>query len=188
MTEIQQRITDAVVEEFNKQGMKFTMDDIARDLHISKKTIYREYRDKEALFDHMVDYCFSAIKESEDRILNDPALSTVEKLGKVLVALPESYQSIDFRMIYQLKEKYPEIYAKVAKRIESDWENTIALAQQGMEEGVIRKVPIPILKAMVEATIERFLSSEVLYEAGTGYNDGLQILSEIIMNGIIADK
>ena len=113
MNETQKKIMETVIVEFNKRGLKFTMDDIAKDLHMSKKTIYKEYEDKEQLFDQMVDFCFSSIKESEAEILSDSSLSTVEKVSRILIALPENYKNIDFRMIYQLKDKYPTTYAKI---------------------------------------------------------------------------
>jgi AcrR family transcriptional regulator len=39
MNEIRQKIMEAVINQFNSKGMKFTMDDISKELHISKKTI-----------------------------------------------------------------------------------------------------------------------------------------------------
>ena len=37
---------------------------------------------------------------------------------------------------------------------------------------------------MVEAAIEKFLSSDVLISGNTGYNQALQTMVDIIMNGI----
>ena len=184
MNETQNKIMETVIDEFNKKGLKFTMDDIAKDLHMSKKTIYKEYADKAELFDNMVDYCFSSIKKSEAGIMNDSELNTVDKVSEILIALPDNYKNIDFRMMYQLKDKYPDVYAKIEKRLESDWDNTIRLIEQGIEEGVIRRVPVTVIKAMVEAAIEKFLSSDVLIAGNTGYNQALQVMVDIIMNGI----
>ena len=39
------QILDAAIEAFNEKGVKFTMDDIAKALGISKKTIYTVYKD-----------------------------------------------------------------------------------------------------------------------------------------------
>ncbi len=50
MAETRIEIMEAVVELFNQKGMKFTMDDISKKLHISKKTIYKEFEDKDELF------------------------------------------------------------------------------------------------------------------------------------------
>ena len=78
---LQKNILDATLRVFDRKGLKFTMDDLAKELSISKKTIYTVYDDKEALFLAMVDYIFDSIKESEQMILTDPALrELVEKL------------------------------------------------------------------------------------------------------------
>ncbi len=186
MKDVQKKILETVIVEFNKKGMKFTMDDVSKELHMSKKTIYREFRDKEEIFEKMVDFCFTSIKEKEAEVLSDPTLTTVERISKLLICLPDNYQNIDFRKLYMLKDKYPTIYAKVEQRLENDWGDTIALLEQGMREGVIRKMPVSVIKAMVEASIERFLSTEVLIESDTKYQDALEVMVEIIMKGICA--
>mgnify|MGYP001528334403 CR=1 FL=1 len=81
---LQKNILDATLRVFDQKGLKFTMDDLAKELSISKKTIYTVYDDKEALFLAMVDYIFDSIKESEQMILTDPSLSVVEKLHRIL--------------------------------------------------------------------------------------------------------
>ena len=58
---LQKNILDATLRVFDQKGLKFTMDDLAKELSISKKTIYTVYDDKEALFLAMVDYIFDSI-------------------------------------------------------------------------------------------------------------------------------
>ncbi len=184
MNETRKKILEAVLCEFKKKGSKFTMDDVAADLHMSKKTIYKEFNDKEEIFDSLVDYCFDSIKEREAEIKNDKSLSTVERIEKIMICMPDNYRDVDFRKVFTLKDKYPQIYAKVQARLENDWENTIALLEQGMEEGCIRKLPIPVIKAMTEASIERFLSTDVMDENDGTYQDELKVMIDIIMRGI----
>ena len=86
---LQKNILDATLRVFDQKGLKFTMDDLAKELSISKKTIYTVYDDKEALFLAMVDYIFDSIKESEQMNLTDPSLSVVEELHRILGVLPE---------------------------------------------------------------------------------------------------
>ena len=102
-----EKILEATIKVFNRKGLKFTMDDIASELSMSKKTIYTVFRDKESMFFAMVDYCFDKIKESENEILSDDSLSTVEKIRGVLAVLPSGYKDVDFRQLYTLKDKYP---------------------------------------------------------------------------------
>ena len=126
-------ILEGTIQAFNRKGLKFTMDDIAGQLGMSKKTIYTVFRDKETMFFAMVDYMFDSIKESERQVLRDESFTTVEKIRRVLGVLPEGYKDIDFRQLYLLKDKYPVIYKQVEKRLETGWETTIQLLEQGMD-------------------------------------------------------
>ena len=157
--ELKNKILEQTLQIFNQKGLKFTMDDIAKEMGISKKTIYTVFHDKEELFLAAVDYMFDSIKEGEQAVLDDDSLPTVEKIRAVLGVMPEGYKDVDFRQLYVLKDKYPKIYAKVEERLENGWEKTIALIERGMEEGVIRKVSVPIVKLMMEASLEQFFNS-----------------------------
>ncbi len=186
--ELRETILEGTIQAFNQKGLKFTMDDVAAQLGMSKKTIYTVFADKNSLITEMVDYCFDSIKESEQKVLNDPSLSTLEKIRAILGVMPESYQDIDFRQLYLLKDKYPKIYKKVEQRLETGWEGTIALLEQGMEEGCIRRIQIPILKTMFEATIEQFIQRDVLIINEISYQQALDEAVEILVRGISAQE
>ena len=164
------------------------MDDIAALLGISKKTIYTVFQDKNSLVSEMVDYCFDLIKESEQKVLADTSLDTIGKIRAILGVLPESYRDIDFRQLYLLKDKYPVIYKQVEKRLETGWETTIQLLEQGMAEGVIRKVSIPIVKMMLEATVEQFFQRDILIQSGLSYLEALDEVVSILVNGIVVPE
>ncbi len=182
---MKEKILEATIKVFNRKGLKFTMDDIAKELSMSKKTIYTVFPDKNSLFAEMVDYCFDKIKESENEIIISSDLSTIEKIRQILGVLPESYADIDFRQLYLLKEKYPRIYRKVEERLESGWENTIALINQGIEEGVIRPVNVFLIKTMMEATLEQFFQRDILLINKISYKEALDEVVSIITDGII---
>ena len=170
--ELRESILEGTLKAFNQKGLKFTMDDLAGILGMSKKTIYTVFRDKESLFLAMVDYLFDSIKESERQVLG---------------VLPESYREVDFRQLYLLREKYPNIYKHVEERLETGWETTISLLEQGMKEGVIRPVKIPIVKMMLEAALEQFFQRDILISNGISYQDGLDEVVTILVQGIVAE-
>ncbi len=186
MDNIRQRIMDSVINQFNQKGMKFTMDDISKELHISKKTIYKEFEDKDELFFATIDYGFSAIKEKEAEIIKNDSLDLVDKIAKVIVCLPDNYKNIDFRRVYQLKEKFPDVYSKLANRIETDWDETEKLIVKAMDLGLIKKMPVPVIKLTIEGAIEKFLSSEELAATDVSYEESLNNMIDIIINGLRA--
>ncbi len=183
--ETRERILEATIKVFNRKGLKFTMDDIATELGISKKTIYAVFKDKESMFFSMVDYCFDKINEHKEMTLQDESLSTVDRIRAVLAMLPDGYRNVDFGKLYVLKDKYPKIYAKVEERLESGWEGILTLINKGIEEGSIRPVNVYILKTMMEATLEQFFQRDVLVKNEISYNDALNEVVNILIDGIV---
>ena len=93
-SQLEEKILLAAIEEFGRKGLKFTMDDIAKNLSISKKTLYHVYDNKEAMLLALADYCFADIKKSERAIVENPDLDVVDKIEQILVVLPERYRSV----------------------------------------------------------------------------------------------
>lgn len=183
--ELREAILEGTLQAFNEKGLKFTMDDIASLLKISKKTIYTVFRDKDAMFLAMADYLFDSIKKSEMEIVVNEELSTVEKVRMILGVLPEAYKEVDFRQLYLMKDKYPKIYKQIEHRLETGWENTIALIEKGIAEGSIRPIKIPIVKMMLEASVEQFFQRDILIQSNISYTDALDEVVDILMNGIV---
>jgi AcrR family transcriptional regulator len=182
--ELRQKIFEGTIVVFNQKGLKFTMDDVAKELGISKKTIYKVFPDKEKMFLLMVDYLFDGIKNAEDEVMHDKNLTTIEKIRKILGVMPESYRNIDLRKLYQLKERFPNTYRRVEERLETGWENTIALIEKGIKEGVIRPLPICLVKMMLEASLEQFFQRDILIVNNLSYGEALDHVVDILVNGI----
>ena len=173
------RIYEATIEEFREKGFKFTMDDMARRLGVSKVV-----RDKESLFFDTATYIYEQIKRSEQAVMDDDRLTTVEKIKAILIAMPDSYSELDWRQIYQLENSYPRIFARVRVMMEQQWDNTIELLKRGIAEGVIRNIPIPVIKTMFEATLEKYMETTVLIDAGLTFDEAVQYTLDVLMDGI----
>lgn len=181
---LREEILEGTMQIFNHKGLKFTMEDVAKGLKISKKTIYTVFRDKEELFLNMVDYLFDTIKESERQVVENTELSTLEKIRAILGVMPEGYREIDFRQLYLLKEKYPRIYRQVENRLETGWETTIMLIEQGIREGAIRPVRIPLVKLMMETALEQFFQRDILIRSQITYQQALEEVVSILVDGM----
>ena len=183
--EIRETILQGSLELFRDRGIQFTMDDLSKRLGISKKTIYTVFRSKEELALAACSRIFDRIKAEETAVMADDTLTTAEKIRAVLNVMPEGYQSLDFTRLDVLEERYPAVLREVTRRLETGWENTLALLEQGMAEGVIRPVRIPVIKAMYKASLEHFFRRNLLSEAGIRYQDALAEVVSILMDGIL---
>ncbi len=181
---LRDKIIEAAAEAFNSSGVRMKMEDVSRALAISKKTIYTVFPDKESLLSALIEEGFKRIKASEREIIENPTLTTLEKIQQVIIAMPESLKHIDYKQFHEVAIKYPKLFKTIQTRIEGEWEPTIKLLNQAVEEGVIRPVSVTILKLMVEASIEHFLDSETLMNAGIAYTEALEEMMDILLQGL----
>ena len=178
--DLRTQILDAAAKLFQAEGLGFTMQQVAAALHISKKTIYTVYSDKEALLLDMVDMLFEKIHRRKAELAALP-LPLEERLRAVIIALPEEYAALDFRQLDALEEKYPAVAARVRRHLETGWEPTMGLLEQGIAEGRIRPVNLTVLRRVITAAFEQLLSGG---ENGTSYAAELDAMMDILMNGI----
>ena len=99
--------------------------------------------------------------------------------------MPESYRDIEFNSLYQIREKYPSTYLEIEKRLETGWEQTIELINQGISEGVFRPVNTAIFKTMMEATLEQFFQRDILVKNNISYKSALEEVVNILVDGIV---
>lgn len=180
-----ERILEGALNVFKEKGPKFTMDDLASEMKMSKKTIYTVFNDKNELMCEMVDYAFNIIKEEEDKVYKNDKLSTVEKLRGILVVLPENSYGFDYAAMQQMAEKYPMAHEKLNNRLESGWEKTFDLLNVGMEEGKIRKINLEIFKLIYGSSIERLLMGDFLKESKMDYPTALKEVVDVLIDGIL---
>lgn len=177
---MRRQILDAAAGLFQAEGLNFTMQQVAAALHISKKTIYTVYSDKEALLTDMVDMLFEKIHRRKAELAALPG-PLEERLQAVIIALPEEYAALDFRQLDALEEKYPAVAARVRRHLETGWEPTLRLLEEGIAQGRIRPVNLTVLRRILTAAFQQLLSGA---EDGTSYAAELEAMMDILMNGI----
>lgn len=179
----EEKILSTSEKLFVEVGLKFTLDDVAKELHMAKKTIYKSYTSKEQLLNAMVENGFNKIQANKKKILESD-MPYIEKIKTIMIAMPDRYTVFDFRELEALKEKYPSVYKNLQRHLESDWQPVIDLLEEGKKKGIIKDVNIPVLKIMVTSTLETYLSSSILKEEKISYNEALDKMMDIIMKGI----
>lgn len=180
-----ERILEGALKVFREKGPKFTMDDLASEMKMSKKTIYTIFTDKNELMCEMMDYAFDLIKDAEDRVYSNPQLSTVERVRGILAVLPESHYGFDYSAMRQLADKYPMAYKKMETRLDSGWEKTMELLKKGIKDGEIRNINLDIFKLMYEACVERLLMGDFLEVSDTSYPEALSEVVNVMVDGIV---
>jgi len=126
-------------EIFMRYGLKsVTMDDVCRELGISKKTLYQYVSDKNDLIAKVLD---QDIQEDEKVIcaLQTSGLSAIDELLHIQKMVTEKVQHMHSSIIYDLKKYYPESWGRIIRHRN---EFIVGCIEQniikGQQEGVFR--------------------------------------------------
>ncbi len=103
-------------ELYFKYGIKnVTMDQIARELGISKKTIYQYFTGKDGLVQQTVNFVFDQIQTQIDQICM-MKLNPYQELFRVKDMIKENLSKSDSSPYYQLKKYYPDIATSLEQK------------------------------------------------------------------------
>jgi AcrR family transcriptional regulator len=133
------KIIKKATDMFLKLGFKsVTMDDIACEMCISKKTIYKYFHNKEVLIEEGTEAIHQKIHTLMDEVVAKN-YNAIEENFEMRKMFKEMFQSFDHSPAYQLKKHYPEIYAKmIANEIEDCNYMFTQNVVKGIEQGLYR--------------------------------------------------
>ena len=129
-----------VTELYYQYGIKsVTMDDVARELGMSKKTLYKYVANK----DELVEYCVDNLVQKRDcafREIEKEAMNAIEELFLVNEHVVNMLKNYNPSTEYDLKKYYPHLYEKLRKfRRENMYEAVKNNIIKGKQENLYRK-------------------------------------------------
>jgi AcrR family transcriptional regulator len=137
---MKEKIIKKATDMFLKLGFKsVTMDDIACEMCISKKTIYKYFSNKEKLIEEGTEVIHQNIHALMDEVVAKN-LNAIEENFEIRKMFKEMFQSFDHSPAYQLKKHYPEIYEKMmANEIEDCNQMFSQNIVKGIQQGLYRQ-------------------------------------------------
>jgi len=127
-------------ELYMKYGIKsITMDDVARELGISKKTLYQYITDKDDLVGKFVDYEISMRQEEICKCFRI-GYNAIEELFEISIFMNKLMRNQNSATEYDLKKYYPVHFEKTIKaRREGIFNYILVNLKKGINEGLYRK-------------------------------------------------
>lgn len=159
---MREKIIHKASELFLTLGFKsVTMDDIANEMGISKKTIYVHFSNKTKLVEAVTFHLFDSISCGIDEIC-DNAPNPIEELYSIKMYVMKHLKNERTSPQYQLKKYYPQIYAQLKfKQFEKMHSSVEDSLQQGVDTGVFRN------------TIDVDFISRMYFTGMTGIKDNM---------------
>jgi len=134
------KIVDSATSVFMKYGIKsVNMDDMARHLGMSKKTLYLYVKDKEDLVRKSV-AAFCTKEDNEVRDISQRGLNAIDESLEIMKWVLGVLQNIHPSVNYDLEKYHPDVaFLMKENRHRAIYDSVILNLKKGQREGLYRK-------------------------------------------------
>jgi AcrR family transcriptional regulator len=193
----QKEILDRAALVIMRYGIKsVTMDDLARELSISKKTLYAHFGDKRKMIQMLVAAQVEGDKECCQIQLQE-STNAIDEMFRVTSFVSERLKNVNITFFYDLRMSYPKAFQTMEDYKRGFIQETIIQnLNRGIQEGVYRQDLNPKIVAQVYLSnvemifggqefdklninpYELFIEIFMLHMRGIVSESGLQVLIE----------
>lgn len=178
------KILDAVARLIDRYGLKkFTVNEVASVLHVSKKTLYQYFSGK----DEMIRQYFEEILLSDKQSVLNAVASEQGFLEKIHDIVHSSHRyRLPVRIMDEAKQFYPDEWDRIEELKKFKLDVLKKLLRQAADEGILcPDIHFGILSAMLERVSDMFIDTDFLLENGMRATQVIDEVLKIITNGIV---
>jgi AcrR family transcriptional regulator len=175
---------------FMKYGVRsITMDDVARHLSVSKKTLYQHFADKDDIVSQVCHQHMQDTLKQFDEI-RDRAENAVEELASLSICLKQNMEETNPSLLFDLQKYHPKAWTNW---IEFKQVNIYDSVKRNLEQGIVEGYYRPEINSEI-ISILRMSMIETAFDDRT-FPHGKFKLSEVQMQifdhfvyGIVTEK
>ncbi|MBA4300125.1 transcriptional regulator, TetR family [Algoriphagus alkaliphilus] len=198
-TSIEAKILEAAYRLFLQKGYRHTtMDDIAQELGMSKKTLYKYYPGKLELLSASFEVLKTKMTAKVEAILDNRYISFPLKLKSTLTVIAAHLAPINPELFEDLRDHAPEIWEELTAYInESAYLRFAKLIEQGVSQGLVNpRINVNLIVLLYAAAVQSLLDPKFYSQFPDSMQKGMKIppsdiydqAISIIYNGILTDE
>lgn len=161
---IREKIQKGAEDLFMRYGVRsISMDDIARHLSVSKKTLYQHFADKE---DIVTLTCQAHLDRSvkDFKVIRETSGNAIEELTKLSVCLKRNMQDMNPSLLFDLQKYHPKAWSVwLNHKNKFIRESVVRNLKQGIEEGFFRPEIDPEVIAAVRLELVQVAFNEEIF-------------------------
>ncbi len=188
--EVKERIQQKAHELFMKFGIRsVSMDDIANQIGVSKKTIYQFFADKDALVGEIIQEEVVRM-EQECVYCSVNARDAVDEIFLTIEIILEQFKSFNPTLVFDLRKFHHQAYQKIeAHKREYLLGLIIRNLERGVEEGIYREdIKIPVIARFRLESMMLAFDTELFPPKQFDLADITRELIELFVYGVANEK
>jgi AcrR family transcriptional regulator len=190
MQDTSKQILETAGYLFLKYGVRsVSMDDIARELSISKKTIYHFFKDKNQIVCLITEQFLSQLKKKHEKIALE-SQNAIEKLYKGTLLAREIFEKINPYVLFDIKKYYRDawqLYLDHEKNV--FFQSLITSLEEGIKEGLFRSdINVRILATLRLEEVKLVFDKDVFPDEFFNFREVQYQILDHFFYGIVTEE
>ena len=184
------RIVSGARRHFFAHGFRsVTMDDVAKELGMSKKTLYASFTSKKALLEAAILDKFSELEGDLERITSR-RLDFSAKLHRLLECFQHHANEIQPSFVRDMRREAPDVFQLVeARRREHIERHFGRLLEQGRRAGLVRRdIPAHVILETLLGAIQAVVNPAKVQELRLTPTTALLMVMNVVLEGALVRK
>jgi AcrR family transcriptional regulator len=186
-----QRIVSAARRHFLAHGFRsVTMDDLAEELGMSKKTLYASFASKADLLRAVLLDKFRSIESDLEGINSESAGDVLRSLQQLLVCVQRHAEEIQPPFVRDLRREAPEMFQLVQSRRRDVIQRHFGkIFDDGRRTGIFRKdIPTRLMIEILLGATEAIMNPPKMAELGLTPKTGFLTIITVVLEGVLTEK
>ena len=181
---MRRRIMQGAMAELSERGVKFTMDELARRLGVSKRTLYENFASKEEIVGAILAESAAEIKEKRETSALNDGLCISEKFRQMLTVRSSLWTGISETVFMDVKRCMPDQWRTIENTLDELWLVVEILLQEGVRTGHFRPIFFPALRIMFRGAYYEFANYQFLAQHKVTMEEMTDHIINILLYGI----
>jgi AcrR family transcriptional regulator len=167
-----------------------TMDDLAEELGMSKKTLYAHFPSKTGLVEAVMQDKVSSIDADLEAVSAAENLSFATSLHQLLACAQKHLDEIQPVFLRDIRRDAPEVFAAIEERRSTMIQHHFGrVLGQGRKDGMIRKdVPMRLIVEVLLGATRAIMNPQKLGELGITPKAGYAGIITLLLQGALTEK
>jgi TetR/AcrR family transcriptional regulator, cholesterol catabolism regulator len=186
-----QRIVDAARVHFFSHGFRsVTMDDLAEELGVSKKTLYAHFPGKFDLLEAVLADKLAGVEAKLKQVTRAHPHDFPATLRELLAGTHRELDEIKPPFVRDMRQKAPEVFKLVERRRAAVIQRYFGkFFVEGQRAGMVRKdVPAKLIIEILLAMVQSIMNPPKMEELGMMPKEGFSGILKIILEGALTSK
>jgi AcrR family transcriptional regulator len=187
----QQRIIAEARCHFFAHGFRsVTMDDLAEELGMSKKTLYACFPSKAALLEAVILEKFRSVDEDLGRITSAPSSNCLDALHRLLACVQGHMEEIQPPFMRDIRREAPDLFKVVESRRRDVIQRHFGkVFLEGRRVGLIRQdIPPKLVIEILLGAVQAIMNPPKMDELGLTPKSGFSAIIRVVLEGITTEK